>query len=129
MATLSISEFYAGERLLVTGATGFMGKVLIEKILRSCPDVDTIYILVRSKKGKSPQERWSHVTEQNVRAINPYPSILCSQKGVTLTLKFMAQVFDRLKKERPLALNKIKLVEGDTTCKNLNLNRKDRQVR
>jgi thioester reductase-like protein len=54
---IGIIEFYRGQNVFVTGATGFMGKVLLEKILRSCPDVGNIYILMRPKKGKTPSER------------------------------------------------------------------------
>ncbi|XP_044260168.1 putative fatty acyl-CoA reductase CG5065 [Tribolium madens] len=51
-----IAETLSGRTLLITGGTGFVGKVLIEKILR-CLDVKKIYVLVRPKKGKSPTER------------------------------------------------------------------------
>lgn len=52
-----ISEWYAGRSVLVTGATGFMGKVLVEKLLRSCPKLRKIYILIRTKKGIAPDQR------------------------------------------------------------------------
>ncbi|KAI4872077.1 hypothetical protein NFI96_026542, partial [Prochilodus magdalenae] len=52
-----ISEWYAGKNVLITGATGFMGKVLVEKLLRSCPEVRSLYLLVRPKAGQSMQER------------------------------------------------------------------------
>ncbi|XP_034529544.1 fatty acyl-CoA reductase 1 isoform X3 [Notolabrus celidotus] len=55
----SIPEFYAGKNVLITGATGFMGKVLVEKLLRSCPEVKALYILVRPKAGQSMQQRVS----------------------------------------------------------------------
>jgi FlaA1/EpsC-like NDP-sugar epimerase len=35
--------------IFITGATGFVGKVLVEKLLRSCPDIAKIYILVRGE--------------------------------------------------------------------------------
>jgi fatty acyl-CoA reductase len=57
METVGISEFYRGQNIFVTGATGFIGKVLLEKILRSCPDVGNIYVLMRPKKGKTPSDR------------------------------------------------------------------------
>ncbi|XP_041072312.1 fatty acyl-CoA reductase 1 isoform X2 [Carcharodon carcharias] len=53
----SIAAYYAGKNVLITGATGFMGKVLVEKLLRSCPELKAIYILVRPKAGQSMQER------------------------------------------------------------------------
>ncbi|CAG9576933.1 unnamed protein product [Danaus chrysippus] len=52
-----IAETFAGLTLLVTGGTGFMGKVLVEKLLRKCPDITKIMLLVRPKKGKSPKQR------------------------------------------------------------------------
>ncbi|KAI1883355.1 hypothetical protein AGOR_G00230570 [Albula goreensis] len=53
----SIADYYTGKSVLITGATGFMGKVLVEKLLRSCPRVQTLYILVRPKAGQTMQQR------------------------------------------------------------------------
>lgn len=53
----TIPEFYAGREIFVTGGSGFMGKVLLEKLLRSCPDLKCIFVLLRPKKGKSVDER------------------------------------------------------------------------
>lgn len=44
-----IAKFLAGKRILITGATGFLGQPLIEKILWSAPDVGKIYVLIRPK--------------------------------------------------------------------------------
>lgn len=38
-------------------ASGFMGKVLLEKLLYSCSDLKEIVILMRPKRGKSEAER------------------------------------------------------------------------
>lgn len=65
MAT--IAEYYAGKSVLITGATGFMGKVLVEKLLRSCPEVKTLYILVRPKAGQSMQKRVSDMMKCKVK--------------------------------------------------------------
>lgn len=46
-----ITEYYHGKKILVTGATGFCGKVLVEKLLRSCESITSIYVLMRSKKN------------------------------------------------------------------------------
>lgn len=48
---VSIAEFYGEKNILITGATGFMGKVMVEKLLRDCGRVKCIYILVRMKRG------------------------------------------------------------------------------
>lgn len=63
----SIAEYYAGKSVLITGATGFMGKVLVEKLLRSCPEVKALYILVRPKAGQSMQQRVTDMMKCKVR--------------------------------------------------------------
>lgn len=65
-----VPEFYAGRDLLVTGATGFMGKVLVEKLLRSCPGLAGIYLLLRPKQGKDVQGRVKEMLQSPVRAMN-----------------------------------------------------------
>nr|XP_043877455.1 fatty acyl-CoA reductase 1 isoform X1 [Solea senegalensis] len=71
----SIAEYYAGKSVLITGATGFMGKVLVEKLLRSCPEVKALYVLVRPKAGQSMQQRVSDMMKSKlfdrVREDNP----------------------------------------------------------
>lgn len=53
----TIPETFAGVDVFITGGSGFMGKVLIEKLLRSCPDIGRVFVLMRAKKGKSGYER------------------------------------------------------------------------
>lgn len=56
-ASLSIVGSLRGRTILLTGATGFLGKIILEKILRSAPDVERIYVLVRPRKGSTADER------------------------------------------------------------------------
>uniref|UniRef100_A0A8C6Y052 Fatty acyl-CoA reductase n=1 Tax=Naja naja TaxID=35670 RepID=A0A8C6Y052_NAJNA len=67
---VSIPEYYEGKNVLLTGATGFMGKVLLEKLLRSCPRIKSIYVLVRYKAGKTSQERVEEMI--NCKAFSSY---------------------------------------------------------
>jgi len=53
----SIAEFYAGKTVALTGGTGFLGQGVIEKLLWGCPDIKKIIILIRTKRGTSPEER------------------------------------------------------------------------
>lgn len=52
-----VADFYRDRSIFITGATGFMGKVLVEKLLRDCGDLDKLYLLVRTKKGVEPKQR------------------------------------------------------------------------
>ncbi|CAH0746880.1 unnamed protein product [Bemisia tabaci] len=52
-----VAEVYVGKTIFITGGSGFLGRVLIEKILRKSPDVKHIYMLLRPKKGKDPRQR------------------------------------------------------------------------
>jgi fatty acyl-CoA reductase len=56
MSQLQISQFYENQSVFITGGTGFIGKVLIEKLLRSTK-VATIYVLIRAKGDKNPSPR------------------------------------------------------------------------
>lgn len=76
-----------------------MGKVLIEKLLRSCPDLKRIFVLVRAKKNKSPQERLDEMKK--------------------------IPVFDRLHVENPLSFNKLVAVNGDVAAVGLGISAED----
>lgn len=52
-----VSATLVDKTILITGGSGFLGKVLIEKILRKTPEVKKIYLLLRAKKGKEPRLR------------------------------------------------------------------------
>lgn len=52
-----VSQWYQDRSVFVTGGTGFMGKVLVEKLLRSCPGIKNIYLLMRPKRGQDISAR------------------------------------------------------------------------
>lgn len=97
-----IAKWYSNKSAFVTGATGFVGKCLVEKLLRDCPDIDTIYIIIRSKKGVSFEERKSEYKNH--------------------------VAFSRLKELNPNALDKIHFVEGDICAPNLGMSDSDRKL-
>ncbi|KAI4498876.1 hypothetical protein M0802_006051 [Mischocyttarus mexicanus] len=97
-----IQEFYVEQKILITGGTGFLGKVLIEKLLRSCPRIAYIYLLIRSKKEKDAQSRIEELFED--------------------------RVFDRMKKEVPKYRDKVVAVCGDCGVEELGLSTKDRKM-
>ncbi|XP_068801256.1 fatty acyl-CoA reductase 1 isoform X1 [Struthio camelus] len=92
---VSIPEYYEGKNVLLTGATGFMGKVLLEKLLRSCPKVKAVYVLVRHKAGQTPEARIEEITS--------------------------SKLFDRLREEQPDFKAKIIVVTSELTQPELDL--------
>lgn len=48
----SVANYYEGKTILLTGTTGFVGKVILEKMLRSLPTVNQIILIMRKKEGK-----------------------------------------------------------------------------
>nr|QLI62001.1 fatty acyl-CoA reductase 11 [Streltzoviella insularis] len=99
--SMSVPEYYAGKTIFITGSTGFMGKVLVEKLLRCCPDLSKIYMLMRPKKGQSCKER-----------LNDFVN---------------CRVFGRIQKEYPHTLNKLKLIQGDILAEDMGLSNDDRE--
>jgi len=61
----SIAESFRDGTVFVTGSTGFLGKILTEKLLRSC-SLKKIAILVRSKKGIDSSQRVADIYNESV---------------------------------------------------------------
>ncbi|KAI1293554.1 Fatty acyl-CoA reductase 1 [Halotydeus destructor] len=53
----SVRDYFKGKTLFMTGATGFVGRFLIYKLLKDC-DIKRFYILLREKKGQTIDERY-----------------------------------------------------------------------
>ena len=56
-AELSVAAAFSGAQVLITGATGYVGSLVLEQLLRVCSDVSRVLVLVRPKQGRSPVER------------------------------------------------------------------------
>ncbi|XP_006659273.1 putative fatty acyl-CoA reductase 7 [Oryza brachyantha] len=57
MNSENVVGFFRGRSILITGSTGFLGKVLVEKILRVQPHVKKLYLLVRANGVESATRR------------------------------------------------------------------------
>ena len=59
MATspLGIAQSLHGKRIFITGATGFLGRVLVEKLLWSAPEVGKLLLLIRADRERGAEER------------------------------------------------------------------------
>ncbi|XP_037814873.1 putative fatty acyl-CoA reductase CG5065 [Lucilia sericata] len=99
---VSIPQFYAGRSVFITGGTGFMGKVLVEKLLRSCPDIKNIYLLIRPKRGQGVSARLDELLD--------------------------APLFEKLRREKPKDLSKVIPISGDITSEELGISESDQAI-
>lgn len=90
-----VKDFYSQKSIFITGGTGFIGKVLIEKLLYSCSDLKQIVVLIRLKSNQSLDGRFRDLLG--------------------------SPIFERIKSEKPEILNKVKPIHGDLEEKNLGL--------
>lgn len=65
MELSDIQRFYKDATVFLTGATGFIGKLFLEKILRSLP-IKKVFILVRSKPNAPTSKRMEDLFESIV---------------------------------------------------------------
>jgi thioester reductase-like protein len=63
MMNRSISESFSGKHILVTGVTGFLGKVWLAMLLDELPEVRKFTILARGQKGIDAKERFERIYE------------------------------------------------------------------
>ncbi|KAK9874340.1 hypothetical protein WA026_002690 [Henosepilachna vigintioctopunctata] len=97
----NIAKWYAGKHILITGATGFMGKVLVEKLLRSCSEISTLYLLIRTKHGEDPMIRIERFID--------------------------CPLFDQIRSQSNASKQfaKLRCIPGDITQENLKVSKKD----
>jgi len=58
---LDVRRTLAGKHLLVTGVTGFLGKVQVLHLLQELPEIGRITLLVRGRRGESALDRAERV--------------------------------------------------------------------
>ncbi|XP_043647264.1 fatty acyl-CoA reductase wat [Drosophila teissieri] len=96
-----ILQFYKNKSVFVTGGTGFLGKVIIEKLLRST-DVRRVYLLIRPKKNDTVEGRFLAWKDE--------------------------PVFETLLKAKPKALQLVTPISGDCSESGLGLSDGDHKI-
>ncbi|XP_037933870.1 fatty acyl-CoA reductase wat [Teleopsis dalmanni] len=106
---LPITDFYRNAKLLITGGTGFVGKVLIQKLLRSF-EIKKIYMLIRCKDNMTIEQRLENFFKEaifdNIRAENP----ALFQKVHPIKIDFTALDLDIKAEEREMICNEVEIV-------------------
>ncbi|KOX67276.1 Fatty acyl-CoA reductase 1 [Melipona quadrifasciata] len=67
-----IRKFYAGKHILLTGCTGYLGTIILEKLLRTCTEISKVYILVREKANMAIEDRMKKLFENEVSLKRKY---------------------------------------------------------
>ncbi|XP_055628468.1 putative fatty acyl-CoA reductase CG5065 [Toxorhynchites rutilus septentrionalis] len=98
-----IGPLFRDRHVLITGGTGFMGKALMEKLLR-CTEVAKIYLLVRTKKGRTPKSRLEDIFA------NPLFATVIELRGLDVLL------------------NHCVVIAGDVTEPDLAISEEDRRL-
>src|SRR5216684_6184530 len=57
-ADLDLQKAFRGKEILITGVTGFLGKVALTMLLDRYPDVARVYLLVRQRAGSTASDRF-----------------------------------------------------------------------
>ncbi|KAG8195540.1 hypothetical protein JTE90_019528 [Oedothorax gibbosus] len=94
-----VSDFYDGKSVFMTGASGYLGVIILETLLRCCPGIRSVYILMREKKGVSPERRKDAIFKKNI--------------------------FSWLREKDPDALKKVKVVAGDASLPDMGMCSRD----
>ena len=100
-----VIPFFKGRNVFLSGGTGFVGKVVIETLLRET-EVNKIYIIVRSKKNEDPRSRLEKELLES-------------------------SIFEWMKSQRDdfveFALSKLEVIAGDLLMENMDISEQDRQ--
>lgn len=97
----SIVDFLENKVILITGATGFLAKIFVEKILRVQPNVKKLYLLVRAPDATAALQRF------NTEAVAKDLFKVLKEKHGTNLQKFLSE--------------KVTPVAGDITFEDLGL--------
>ena len=124
MVNSDIAGFYRDRSIFITGATGFMGKVLVEKLLRCCPSVKTLYLLMRPKSGNDIRTRLEELISTKVWIDF---AIFLSLNGY-ITRVLLTQVFDNLRRDSPELINKLVPIAGDMSLPSLGVSASDTKI-
>lgn len=105
----NIKNFYNDTTILITGGTGFLGKVLIEKLLRTF-NVKNIIILIRLKNSSSIDERLSDFLKESIfdRIQNECPESL--KKIIAVKVDYNAYDLDIMPEEKKRIIETVDIV-------------------
>ncbi|XP_032688398.1 putative fatty acyl-CoA reductase CG5065 [Odontomachus brunneus] len=96
---MSLCEWYANRTVLLTGVTSELGRAVLEKILRSLPDIK-VYVILRPRNGLTKEDRLKKI--------------------------FASPGYERLRQEVPGAISRVQAFEGNLLYEGLGLSAADK---
>jgi thioester reductase-like protein len=115
---------------ILAGVTGFLGKILLEKMLRDLPGVSKYFVLIRPKKDCSAEERFVAFSSS---AFETRTRIIAARLLMRMRFRFQKEVlssplFNPLRKAlggdrafAELVKNKVEVLKGDILDEDLGL--------
>ncbi|XP_026315746.1 putative fatty acyl-CoA reductase CG5065 [Hyposmocoma kahamanoa] len=97
-----IINFYKEKCIFLSGGTGFLGTVIINKLLLTCKDLKNIYLLIKPKHNQSIKDRFDNLMN--------------------------SKVFDKVRECNPNTLKKVIPISGNLLDDNLGLSQVDIQT-
>lgn len=88
----SIRDSLRGKHVFITGASGFVGKCLVEKLLATVPDIAGIHVLIRARAGSS-----GFLSPFHPRFFNPVELLFSAAAERMRVEIFESQIFSRLR--------------------------------
>ncbi|KAL2511103.1 putative fatty acyl-CoA reductase 4 [Abeliophyllum distichum] len=101
MEESKIVQYFEGKTIFITGATGYLAKIFLEKILRVQPKLKKLFLLIRAVDKRSAEQRL-------------HEEVLNTELFRVLKEKYGADLC-------PFLLSKIIPVCGDVSCENLGI--------
>ena len=118
----SIAEFFKNQSVFITGVTGVIGKVILFKLLKICPHISNIYVLIRDTKEKRATERLSHIFGTEVN-LNDYSYVRINIVPIFIkTRRPFFQPFRQLLAERAEVRERVTAWGGNIVEVNLGMN-------
>lgn len=67
-----VATFYSGLSVLVTGATDLLGKCIVEKLIRGCPNIKKVGVLLRTKDQENFEEKCQDYLKDGVSDLQKF---------------------------------------------------------
>lgn len=86
---MQVRDYYKDKTILLTGASGYIGKIILLKLITACTDINKIYLLIRKKEGVTLQQRlkkeiFNSIMFKEVFLNNPHLEALAHAKTIPI---------------------------------------------